>query len=136
MCLGNTKHKTTEAAYAEVHGYITGRITADQLSDAVRHTIYRNMDFYQFKTLSLEKQQDTFKFAYRATIEQLNAGDDVYQPPKPIALIEELKEAVSAEDAEKARLDLLAMFEDDPQPKPITQAELDDLARLERLRND
>jgi len=121
MCLGGSnKHKTIEAAYAEVHSYITGRITADQLSDAVRHTIYKNMDFYQFKALSIEKAQDVFKFAYRATIEQLNAGDEVYQLPKPVALIEEFKPVVSQEDAEAARLKLLSMFEDDKQEKQLT----------------
>lgn len=134
MCLGQDQYPTPEAAYAQLHRYQTGQITVEQLWDVVRHTIYKNMDFYKFKQLTLEKAQEVFRFAYRATIDQLTKGEAMYQMPKPHELIEQVSEPVSAEDAEAARLNLLSMFEEDP-PKPKTAKEIEDDMRLQKVKS-
>jgi len=126
---------TPAAAYGELHQYLIGRSKVEQLSPAVYHTIHCNMDFYQFKTLKLDKQVEIFKFAYMATVEQLNSGSPVYEPKRPFALLEEIETPVSAEQAEIERLRVLAMVSDTPEPKPLTAADIKDLEKLERIKS-
>lgn len=93
------------------------------------------MDLYQFRSLGIEKSQEVFRFAYKATLEQINAGDELYKPPPPMVHIEEIKPYVSPEEAEKERINLMAMFNEPEEQKQITDSEIKDLQRLERLKN-
>jgi hypothetical protein len=138
MCLSTGKnHPAVEAAYAEVHRYMLNKLHEDDLSDAAYHTIHTNLDLYQFRNLSVEKSHDVFRFAYKATIEQFNSGETVYKKPVQPIRIEEIKPVISQEDAEKARIELFAIFnEKPPENKTLTKLELDDMARLERLKNE
>jgi hypothetical protein len=137
MCLSNgAEHPTVEDAYSILHRYLTGQIMESELGVAVRHTINKNMDLYQFKRLPIDKAIDVFRFAYKATLQQIAVGDELFQPRAPVALIEDVPLKVSAEEAEKARLNLLAMLDDKPEQKQPSQEEIEDMKRLERLKNE
>lgn len=136
LCLGNaSQHKTVEAAYAETNDFMLGRISANDLSDSVRHTIYRNMDFYQYRSLSMEKSQEVFRFAYKATIEQFNAGEEPYKFPPPVLKIEEKIPEVTAEEVAKARAELFSML-DSMDNKPQTPTDIKDLERVNKLKEE
>lgn len=135
ICLANgANHPTVEAAYAEVHRYMLGKISENDLSDAAFHTIHTNMDLYQYRSLSLEKSQDVFRFAYKATLDQFNSGEKVYQKPVPPIAIAEIKPVVTAEEAEKARAALFALFNQPEEQKQLTEAERLDLEKLNKVR--
>jgi hypothetical protein len=136
MCIsGGVSHPTVEDAYSILHRYLTGQIKESDLGTAVRHTINKNMDLYQFKRLPIDKAIEVFRFAYKATIHQIELGEELFHPRNPVALIEDVPLKVSAEEAEKARLNLLAMLDDKPEQKQPTQAEIEDMKRLEEIRN-
>lgn len=129
MCIsGGIEHPTVEDAYSTLHRYLTGQIEESELGVAVRHTINKNMDLYQFKRLPIDKAIEVFRFAYKATLNQIAAGDELFQPRAPVALIEDVPVQVSPEEAEAARLRLLSLFDDPEQPEP----EINDQAALGR----
>ena len=137
MCLSDgSEALTVEAAYGQVYRYISGKIKESELNPAVLHTLKTNMDLYQFRSLGIEKSQEVFRFAYKATLEQISSGAELYKAPPPVVLIEEIKPYVSPEDAEKSRLALLSMFEEKKNPKPLTQVEIDDLEKLNRIKSE
>jgi len=91
MCLslGIKKHPPMEACYAELTGFISeNRKDSYNLSHILYHTIRRNMDLYNYK--KIEKDWDrikSFEIAYKATLFQLECGEQLIEIPKPETLI-------------------------------------------------
>lgn len=76
--------------------------------------------FHDFWQIALKMAKDNVGFD--APIPRSHRIESSIESPAP-------KEVAIAEVSK-----LMSMFEDEPQPKPLTQAEQDDLARLERLK--
>lgn len=136
MCLSpQLNAPTTEAAYAMALEYQRGEVAAKDLHPMVYHTITKNLDGYQFKRLAMEKAQEAFRFAYKATIEHVATGRQLNRFEPPAALISHATAIANPEEAEKSRAKLMNMFKTErKEPKTIEQ--LADDARLERIRNE
>lgn len=129
-----------EACYAELMQFI-GRNRKDtyNLPQFLYHTVTRNLDLYTFKQLEREyDRQKAFEVAYKATLFQLETGHELASPPAPETLLESDKPKKAAPDVVEKTADirnsLLSMF-DEPEAKPLTDADKADLERLERLKN-
>jgi hypothetical protein len=130
-----------EVCVVEVQNFVRqGRRDTHNMTPFVYHMTVKNLDFYNFK--KLEKEYDRNKaleVAYKATLFQLECGEKLIEPPKPETLIEQKKHESMAkyDNSDETPIeDLLKLFEEPLKPKPLTQLDLDDLARLERLKND
>lgn len=132
-----------EACYAELTKYIAdNRKDRHNLSPILYHTVQRNMDFYRYQ--KIEKDYDRvreFEMAFKATLFQLECGEPLQRAPAPETLIEDQKQAKRHDAPESVKLadevlgGLRAMFNDKPEAKPLTPAELADIEKLERLKN-
>jgi len=131
-----------EACYSELTKYIAdNRKDRHNLSPILYHTIQRNMDFYRYQ--KIEKDYDRvreFEMAFKATLFQLECGESLLRAPAPETLIESDKHEhkITPEVIEKTqdiRSSIFAMLDDKPEPKPPTPAEIEDLQKLERLKN-
>jgi hypothetical protein len=130
-----------EVCVVEIQNFVRqGRKDTYNMTPFVYHMVVKNLDFYNFK--KLEKEYDRNKaleIAYKATLFQLECGEKLIAPPPPETLLESKKPEKSSNDMQKVGSpinELLAMFEEPQQQKQLTQAEIDDLAKLERLKND
>lgn len=138
MCLSDSSGMlSVEAAYAQALEYQRQEITADQLNPLVYHTITKNLDSYQFKRLALDKAMEAFRFAYRATVEQVAAGQSIVRYQPPAGHIENQGQKVTPQEAQAARQKLMDMVNDMRKPEPVkTPLELADEERLERIKNE
>jgi len=142
MCLSSGKEKQMpmEAAYAELTRFIcSGRRDYSHVSPILYHTISRNMDLYNYKLLDEWKALKMFEVAYKATLFQIECGEELRRPPPPETLIEQKKPEPMPKNGrgeETTIAELLKLFDEPLKPKQPTQAEIDDLARLEKLKND
>jgi hypothetical protein len=142
MCLsaGKEKQVPMEAAYAELTRFIcSGRRDYSHVSPILYHTISRNMDLYNYKLLEELKALKMFEVAYKATLFQIECGEELRRPPPPETLIEEKKPMTRADyppDFETPIKDLLKLFDGPDEPVPITLDELIEQRRLERVKND
>lgn len=145
MCLdsGKEKHPPLEACMAELTKFIAdNRKDKHNLSHILYHTIIKNMDFYTYK--KIEKDWDrikSFEIAYKATLFQLESGENLIEIPKPETLIESatVKKSDSPESEKAANETLssiLSMFNEEPETKELTYEERQDLAKLERIRGN
>lgn len=129
-----------EAAYAELTGFIrSGRRDYSHVSPILYHTISRNMDLYNYKLLEEWKALKMFEVAYKATLFQIECGEELRRPPPPETLIEEKKPMTRADyppDFVSPLKDLLKLFDGPVEPCSMTISEIADLQRLERLKND
>lgn len=133
MCVDGTRSLSPEVAYAQLLEYQRGEITAQQLDRLIYHAINRNMDYYQFKLLPMDKAMDAFKFAYRAAIEQAATGREIVTAPPPApALPMGEPRVVSPEMVEQERMKIFAML--DTRPEEPRQKTAEELADDERLR--
>lgn len=131
-----------EACYAELTKYIAdNRKDRHSLSPILYHTVQRNMDFYRYQ--KIEKDYDRvreFEMAFKATLFQLECGESLQRAPAPETLLESDKDIKRHDAPESVKLadetigSLLAMLDDKPEDKQLTQDEINDLQRLERLR--
>lgn len=142
ICLnaGMDKHPPLEAAYAEINRIVSaGRKDYSNVSPILYHTIVRNLDFYNFRQVEEWKAYKMFEVAYKATLFQLECGEELVTPPPPETLLENKsspKQDLTSEDIEKGEQvfkSLLSMF-DEPETKPLTPAEIADNERLEKLK--
>lgn len=81
-----------------------------------------------------------FEMAYKATLFQIECGEELRKPPAPETLIESKPVLTPKTDEQIAKGSeiigsLLAMFDDKPEEKQLTQDEINDLQRLERIKN-
>lgn len=98
------------------------------------------MDLYRYQ--KIEKDYDRvreFDIAFKATLFQLESGDPLTRAPAPETLLESdtHENKVTPEvikKTEEIRSSILAMLDDKPEPKPLTDAEKADLQRLEKLK--
>lgn len=131
----NDCHPTMEASYGELLKYMRGEITAHELHPLVYHTIYKNMDYYQFKRLPINDALNVFKFSYRATIEQITAGEPMLKAPPPAPQIEHDADRQASPEivaAERAKMmEMLKSINTSLAPK--TEAELADDEKLKRI---
>lgn len=86
------------------------------LSAFMYHTITRNLDLFRFR--QMEKEFDrvkAFEVAYKATLFQIEMGQQLAQPPSPETLIESKPpEPITPETVKKTegiRSSILSMFE-------------------------
>lgn len=141
MCLsaGKEKQVPMEAAYAELTRFIcSGRRDYSHVSPILYHTISRNMDLYNYKLLEEWKALKMFEVAYKATLFQIECGEELRRPPPPETLIEKKPEPIVARspDFESPIKDLLKMFDEPAEPCAMTISEIADQQRLERLKNE
>lgn len=143
MCLnaGKEKHPPLEAAYAEINQLVgSGRKDYSHVSPILYHTIYRNLDFYNFKVVEEWKAFKMFEVAYKATLFQIESGEELRRPPELETLLaapEKKPYAPTSEEIEKAGEvinSLLSMFDDKSSPAPLSKAGIEDLEKLERMR--
>lgn len=142
MCLsaGKEKQVPMEAAYAELTRFIcSGRRDYSHVSPILYHTISRNMDLYNYRMLEEWKSLKMFEVAYKATLFQIECGEQLRRPPLPETLLEEKKpepKAPRSPDCESPIKDLLKLFDGPAEPCTMTISEIADLQRLERLKNE
>ena len=141
MCLsaGKEKQVPMEAAYAELTRFIcSGRRDYSHVSPILYHTISRNMDLYNYKLLEEWKALKMFEVAYKATLFQIECGEELRRPPPPETLIEKKPEPIVARspDFDSPIKDLLKLFDGPDEPAPITIDEMIEQRRLERVKND
>src|SRR5690606_29718845 len=118
MCLaaGKPKIPPMEALYAEINQLNhSGRKDYSHVSPILYHTINRNLDFYNFKMVEEWKAFKMFEVAYKATLFQIECGEELATPPEPETLLPAPKPTIATEaDIKKtaeARAKLLAMFD-------------------------
>lgn len=88
--VGNGQIKSVDEAYAEISEYVRKNVSDPwSLSPEVYHTITKNMDFYNFKSMNYGDSHRAFNSAYRATLNQLRAGIALVKPPSRDSLIEQ-----------------------------------------------
>lgn len=129
-----------EVCVVEIQNFVRqGRRDTYNMTPFVYHMVVKNLDFYNFK--KLEKEYDRNKaleIAYKATLFQLECGEKLIAPPPPETLIES-KEPEKASDSTRAGEspinDILKLFDEPKETKQLTQVEIDDLAKLDRLKN-
>lgn len=136
------KHPPMEACYVEVQEFVrNGRRDTHNLSPFVYHVVVQNLDFYNFKKLEKEYERiKAFEIAYKATLFQLESGQQLVTPPAPETLLESKPESKYTEDpkvvevAETTLGDILKMLGNEEQ-KQLNEAERLDNERLERLKS-
>lgn len=123
MCLavGKEKLPPMEACFAELTKFITdNRKDKHNLSRILYHTITRNMDFYTYKKIEKDWERvKSFEIAYKATLFQLECGEELMEIPKPETLIEQnltpvkndTPQAVKA--ANETLSNLMSMFDEE-----------------------
>jgi hypothetical protein len=143
ICLSTNSERLPpfEICAVEIQNFVRfGRKDTHTMTQFVYHMVVKNLDFYNFK--KLEKEYDRNKaleIAYKATLFQLECGEKLIAPPPPETLLESKKPEKPSNDMQKVGSpisELLAMFEEPQQPEQLTQSEIDDLAKLERLKNE
>ena len=115
----------------------SGRKDYSHLSPILYHTVARNLDLYNYKQTDDWKALKMFEIAYKATLFQIECGEDLLLPPPSETLIESKPVVVPKTDDQIAKGSeiiggLLAMF-DKPEQKTLTPAEIADNERLERI---
>jgi hypothetical protein len=132
---GKSHHPTMEASYGELLKYMRGEIAAHELHPLVYHTIYINMDYYQFKRLPINDALNVFKFSYRATIEQITAGEPMLKAPPPAPQIEHDEDRqASIETVADELAKMMEMLESiNTSLAPKTEAELADDEKLKKI---
>lgn len=130
------QHPPMEACYVEIQEFIrNGRRDTQNLNPFLYHVVVKNLDFYNFK--KLEKEYDrvkAFEIAYKATLFQLESGQQLITPPAPETLLENKPEPKYTGDpkdvkaAEATLNDIFKMLEPEP-PKP----EVDNSIAKQRL---
>lgn len=143
ICLntGTDKNPPFEICAVEIQNFVRfGRKDTHTMTPFVYHMVVKNLDFYNFK--KLEKEYDRNKaleIAYKATLFQLECGEKLMAPPPPETLIESKKPekaSVDTKTGESPINDLLKLFDEPKETKQLTQVEIDDLARIERLKSE
>lgn len=79
-----------------------------------------------------------FEMAYKATLFQIECGEELRKPPAPETLIESKSVIAPKTDEQIAKGSeiigsLLAMFDDKPEDKQLTAAEVADQEKLKRI---
>lgn len=130
-----------EVCIAELNQFVrNGRKDTYNLSPFMHHTVTRNLDLYNYKLMEREYDRvKAFEVAYKATLFQLETGHELATPPAPETLLESKPNNPAApENVKKGSAvlgDILSMFNEPEKEKPLTQKEIEDLQRLERVRN-
>lgn len=145
ICLASAEAKIDglEIAYAELCKFVAdGRSDTHNLSAGLYHTVRNHLNLFTWRQLSTEKGLDLFRFAYRATLEQAKSGVSLQAPPDPSTLLENAPAPKTAEQIETDRITaqiardkLKSIFEKpDAEKLPLTELELKDLERVERIK--
>lgn len=144
MCLsaGKPKHQPLEAAYSDLCAIMRSqKMNYDNASPILYHTIRRNLDLYNVSRMEEWRAFKAFEIAYKATLFLIECGEELLTPPPPETLLpnpDKKAYAPTSKDIEKGSEvlgSLLSMFDDKPEPKPPTPAEIEDMKRLGEIRN-
>lgn len=122
---GKPEYPPLEVLYAEIQEFIrTSRKDTWNLHPFLYHTITKNLDFYNYKNFDREyDRQKSFETAYKATLFQLEMGENLVAPPNPETLIEQKKPPAhdpsdrEIKQAEVTLKDILSMFDEKPEVK-------------------
>jgi len=143
MCLSGSKEKLPpfEICAVEIQNFVrNGRRDTQNMTPFVYHMVTKNLDFYNYKQFDKEyDRQKSLDIAYKATLFQLESGEKLITPPPPETLLENKKPEQSINSGPKFEShisDLLKLFDEPQEPKPLTEAEMLDKEKLERLRNE
>lgn len=142
ICLlaGREKVPPMELLFTEMSELIrSGKNSYLGVSRYLYHLISKNLDFYVYKNSTVYENLKMFEVAYKAMCFQLESGHELASPPAPNTLLESKPEIVNTpENVKKASAvinDLLSMFDTpEKEAKPLSKAEIDDLQRLEKIR--
>lgn len=136
-------HPPMEAVLAELQDWLKlNRNDWHNASPLLQHIIRRTLDLYGYKQNYKEYERvKLFEIAYKAALFQLESGIDLEAYPHPSTLLENKAHSAPItpaviEKTKDIRSSLLSMFEDKPETKQPTAAELADQKRLERIKND
>lgn len=140
VCLSGSKekHPPFEICVVEINNFVRyNRKDTYNMTPFVYHMVVKNLDFYNFKMLEKEYDRNkALEIAYKATLFQLESGEKLIAPPPPETLIEQKKQDVRREypeDFKSPISDILKLFDEPQDTKPLTEAEMLDNERLERI---
>lgn len=130
-----------EICAVEIQNFVKhGRRDTHNMTPFVYHMVVKNMDFYNFKLLEKEYDRNrALEIAYKATLFQIECGQELIKPPAPETLIDQKKPepmAALPKDTESPISELLKLFEYVEDVKPITIDEMIEKRRLEKIKND
>jgi hypothetical protein len=136
---GKEKYPPLEICMTELIQFVkNGRRDTYNLSPFMYHTVTRNLDLYNYRLLEREYDRvKAFEVAYKATLFQLETGHELATPPAPETLLESKADTKAPVDIKKGSEvlgSLLSMFDEPPPSKPMTEAEIKDNERLERIK--
>ncbi len=141
ICLSTNAEKLPpfEICAVEIQNFVrSGRRDTHKMTPFVYHMVVKNLDFYNFKMLEKEyDRQRSLDIAYKATLFQLECGEKLITPPPPETLLEKKKpEPVDPNEPkfESPISDLLKLFDEPEEQKQLTDSDIKDLQRLERLK--
>lgn len=135
-------HPPMEAVFAELQEWLkVNRKDWHNASPLLQHIIRRNLDLYNYKQVFKDYDRvKLFEIAYKAALFQFESGIEMEAYPHPKTLLENKQEVKRHDAPESVKKgsevlgSLLSMFDDKPEPKPLTPAEISDNERLERLK--
>lgn len=137
---GKEKYPPLEVCMTELIQFVkNGRKDTYNLSPFMYHTVTRNLDLYNYRLLEREYDRvKAFEVAYKATLFQLETGHELATPPAPETLLESKqdKAPVDVKKGSEVLGSLLAMFAEPEPSKPLTQADIDDSQRLEKIKHE
>lgn len=137
---GKEKYPPLEICMTELIQFVkNGRRDTYNLSPFMYHTVTRNFDLYNYRLLEREYDRvKAFEVAYKATLFQLETGHELATPPAPETLLESKQEKapVDVKKGSEVLGSLLAMFAEQEPSKPLTQDEIKDIGRLERIKEN
>jgi hypothetical protein len=145
MCLSAGKEKIPpmEVLYSELAALVkSGKSSYSGVSKYLYHLIRRNLDFYNYRNMTIDENLKMFQVAYKAMLFQFECGEQLDIEPEPETLLPkpDYKNYSPSEEEKKKASEimsgLLAMFDEPQEPKPLTKQEIEDNLKLERLRNE
>lgn len=134
------KYPPMEAVFAELQEWLKiNRKDWHNASPLLQHIIRRNLDLYNYKQVFKDYDRvKLFEIAYKAALFQFESGIEMEAYPQPNTLLENKAHSAPItpaviEKTQDIRSSILAMLDDKPEDKQLTQDEINDLQRLERL---
>lgn len=141
MCVlsGKEKIPPMEVLFTELGDYLrAGKSSVSGASKYLYHLVTRNLDYYSYRHSTIDENLKMFTVAYKAMVFQLESGEELITEPPPETLLPKPEKREPTEEEKKKGSEvlgsLLSMF-DEPEPKPLTDAEKADLEKLESLKN-
>lgn len=136
-------HPPMEAVFAELQEWLkVNRKDWHNSSPLLQHIIRRNLDLYNYKQVFKDYDRvKLFEIAYKAALFQFESGIEMESYPHPKTLIEDKPYSAPAtpaviEKTQDVRAGIFAMLDDKPEQKPLTEAEIKDREKLEKIKTN